>query len=293
MGLGFGVQTKRWGRSLVLILALGSVLSFAVGVSALGAGEARIFCPLTNGAGSGCAPLPPLLMRLDGAVTPRILPKHELQPVALELRGKVAASDGTHLSALREMTIDFDQDIALDLTGVPVCRAGGRDIRRSAEEVEKICRDAIVGGGTADFEIAFPEQPPIVRSSRLTAYTGGRIRGIETLFVVAEVDVPAPTLIVARVELRPLPRGQYGWRAVATLPVVAGGSGSLLDFKLRLQRRFNRPGTRRSLVTARCPDGSFNFSFPKLLFRNEAHTPGVAPTTVMRGDSTTPCSAAD
>jgi len=55
-----------------------------------------------------------------------------------------------------------------------------------------------------------------------------------------------------------------GLQAVAKLPAIASGRGSLIDFRLQ---------------------------FPKLLFRNEAGEFGVPAQTLFRGSQSVPCKA--
>lgn len=75
------------------------------------------------------------------------------------------------------------------------------------------------------------------------------------------------------------------WR----LPPILEGDGSLLDFRFKVERRFMGKGEEHSYLAARCPNGDLQASVPKILFRNEARTPGVAATTVLKGLISAPC----
>jgi hypothetical protein len=240
--------------------------------------------------GSGCQGFPSLIAKFGGRVEPRSLPRHEMAPVAIELVGKVSTDDGTHPSALREVTIDFDRNIAVNATGLPICRGGGRDW--GIGTLRKACRRAIVGEGKVDFEIALPENAQtsaqIPFPSNLTIYNGGQVDGVMTLYAVTFVGVPAPRTIVIPIGIKKVDRGRYGLHAVAKIPVVAGGSGSLLDFRLEVNRLFSYRGVQRSLATARCPDGQLDAQI-SALFKNEALTPGVPSATAMKGTVVLPC----
>lgn len=286
--------TQVWLRSVVLVLGTGAVLCFPACGSALGAEQPRISCILAAGStGNGCPPFPYLQVSMGAAIAPRNLPRHERRPVALELSGKVATTDATHPPALREMVVDLDRDIALDSAGLPVCRRGGRrDIRMTLGQIAKLCRDAIVGRGRIDFEFAFPEQRPLQTASKVIVFNAATKGGSAHLVADAEVDVPAPTIVGMSIEVARAHKGD-GQRAVVKVPPIAGGSGSLFDFRLRIRRSFVYGRQRESLVSARCSDGAFKLGFPKILFRNEALTPGTAPMTVMKGGLAIPCSVAD
>ena len=68
-----------------------------------------------------------------------------------------------------------------------------------------------------------------------------------TLFVHALLTVPVPTAIVTTVKIKKIRKGRYGLLSVATIPKIAGGSGSITQFNLTI----NRPG----VLTAKCTDG--------------------------------------
>jgi hypothetical protein len=147
-----------------------------------------------------------------------------------------------------------------------------------------------VGSGEASAMLSFPGQAPIQVSSRLTAFNGG-VRGrAKTLFVVGAIRIPVPQLVVTRVELRRWRNENgLGWQASVQIPVIADGSGSLTAFRLNLKRFFFYRGQRKSLLSARCPDGRFEMLAPKIVLKNEAKVPGVAAQTVLKGGLLIPC----
>jgi hypothetical protein len=71
--------------------------------------------------------------------------------------------------------------------------------------------------------------------------------------------------------------------------VIAGGSGSALDFKFRIGKTYSHGGTKHGYFEAKCPDGVFKANLTKILFRNEAKVPGVAAQTVLKGSLAVPC----
>ncbi len=231
---------------------------------------------------SDCSGFPGLVVEFGGQVAPKRLPGHEMAPVAVRLWGKVATSDGTHPSALREATIELDRSVAVDAKGLPACHPFVR--HRVVGDLSKTCRGAIVGGGRADFEIASPEQAPIRTSSKMTVYNGGG----GNLYVVGVATTP-PRTVVIPVEIGQIPGVRHGLRAVAKIPRIAGGSGSLIDFSLGVKRRFTAMGKRESYVTARCP-GDHIETVSSLSFKNEARVPGVPTATLARGRTAFPCS---
>lgn len=218
-------------------------------------------------------------------ISPKAMPKRDYVPATVHLYGKVETTEGTHPSALRELVLDVDKDVRLDVEGYPICGGGGRDSRNPGE-APRICRAAIVGTGSVHTEFAFPGLEPLTASSPVTIFNGGVKEGETRLLVHTFVTVPVPQAIVTTVRVRK--RGS-GLHSVAQVPVIAGGAGSLLDFKLELGRRFVHKGEERSVVTARCPDGRFEVSASKTLFRNEAGTPDIPSQAIAKGTVIVPC----
>ena len=240
----------------------------------------------TIGKASGCPGFPRLVAKFSGWVAPKRLPRHEMTPAAVNLQGRVSTTDGTHPYALREVTIDFDRNLGLDARGLSACKPFLHHDPR--KDLRGVCRTAVVGSGVAHFEYAFPEDRPILVRGDLIVYNAGRKDGVMTLYAVAFVDVPAPTAIVTPVEIRKIRGDRYGSRAVAKTPVIAGGSGSLLDFSLEIKRLFKYKGLQKSFVTARCPDRHLYLEI-SALFKNETESPGVPATTAIKGATTFPC----
>ena len=49
--------------------------------------------------------------------------------------------------------------------------------------------------------------------------------------------------------------GKYGMKIDSTIPVVAGGSGSLTKFEITNHKLFNYKGKQQSYFLAKCPTG--------------------------------------
>ena len=88
--------------------------------------------------------------------------------------------------------------------------------------------------------------------------------------------MPAPTAIVTTVTIS---RKGSGIHSISKIPEIAGGSGSAIDFKFKIDKNFTYKGKKVGYFEAKCPDGVFKANAPKVVFKNEAHTEGVASTT--------------
>lgn len=226
-----------------------------------------------------------LVLTFGGEISPAKLPKDTYVPVAANVFGKISTSDHTHPSAFRETTIDIDKDFKVNVKGLPVCKAGQLEATDTKAAL-KACGDTELGSGIAHAEIAFPEQPPIKVSSPLKVFNGGEAGGKITLLIHTFITVPAPAAIVTKVTVQ---RKGTGLQSIAKIPVIAGGSGSALDFSFKLGKTYSYKGKKIGYFEAKCPDGVFKVSSPKTVFKNEAQVPGVDAKTVLSGSLALPC----
>jgi hypothetical protein len=89
-------------------------------------------------------------------IYPRKVSRTQPTHVRMSLTGRYETSDGSHLPALREMKLEGDKHLALDLKGVPKCVGVHSDYRGWLED---FCSDAVIGRGELTTEVAFPEEP--------------------------------------------------------------------------------------------------------------------------------------
>lgn len=197
-----------------------------------------------------------LVLKLNGGVSPNRLPRQRMAPIALSVSGQISTTDGSHPPAARTMVIDFDRNGGIDARGLPTCRRGQLEARTTSA-ARAACRRAIVGTGRTRVQVQFAESLPFSSSGPLIAFNGGVRGGKTRLYIHAYVDVPAPTAVVTSVVVKKVRKGRFGTRATVSIPEIAGGSGSVTSFSLRLKRDFRRGGQRRSYLTARCRDGRF------------------------------------
>lgn len=192
----------------------------------------------------------------DGGISPTKLPRHGGAPVTARIDGEVATRDGSHPAALQDLEAEIDHTIVVDAVGLPTCSERQLEATSSAA-AKKICGDAIVGSGSAEVEVAFPEQAPFRSTGPLLLFNGGVHGATTTVFLHAYVDVPAPTAVIVRATVTRIHRGRYGLRLKAHVPEVAGGAGSATAFDLKIGRRYTYEGRRKSFLTASCPTGSW------------------------------------
>lgn len=225
-------------KYLMLIAALGALIALTVG----------------NLASADTVKSGNLEFTLDGGFSPKTLPKKTFAPIKLSTSGKIATLDGKHPPALVEFLGEVDKNGAINVKGYPVCKPG-KIQATDTKHAEKACRPAIIGSGTTDVQILFEESNPVLAHSKLVVFNGGVKGTTTTLFVHAYITYPVPAAIVTTVKIKKIHKGPYGYSFVATIPKIAGGSGSVTSFSLSIFKTFKYKGKKVSILSAKCPTG--------------------------------------
>jgi hypothetical protein len=235
---------KNKSKWTIAIVALAGLTALAI--AAIASAEK----PTTVRAGN-------LVLTINGGVTPKALSKTTPEPVTLNVSGTIANADGTHPPALQEVVVDTDRNGTIDALGVPVCKQGQIEATTSTE-AEKACKSAIVGLGTTDVQVLFPESSPVPIHSKLLAFNGGTKGGKTTIYIHAYLTSPIAAAIVTTVTVTKEHKGPYGIRSIATVPKIAGGAGSVTAFSLTFAKKlFAYKGKKHGYLLAKCSNGHF------------------------------------
>jgi hypothetical protein len=225
-------------KYLMLTMALGALLALTVG----------------NVASADTVKSGNLEFTLNGGFSPKTLPKKTLAPITLSTSGKIKTLDGTHPPALKEFFGEVDKNGAIDVKGYPTCKAGKLQAQ-DTKHAKAACSTSIIGKGKTDVEILFEESKPVPVKSELVVFNGGVSGGTTTLYVHAYITFPVPAAIVTTVKIKKINKGPYGYSFKATIPKIAGGSGSVTSFDLSINKTFNYKGKKVSVLSAKCPTG--------------------------------------
>lgn len=228
-------------KRLISILALGAALAVAA------AGLATAAKPTVVQVGD-------LKFTVNGDFSPKALPKNKLSPITLNISGKIESISGKHPPALREFVVETDKNGAINAKGLPACTSGKLQAR-DTKSAKKACPTSIVGEGTTDIEVAFPEQTPFIAESKLLAFNGGVKGGKTTIFIHAYLSAPVSAAVVTTVKVSKISNGRYGLKSIGTIPRIAGGYGSPIRFSLKIGRSFTYKGKKQSYLLLKCPDG--------------------------------------
>jgi hypothetical protein len=209
-----------------------------------------------------------LILTVNGDFAPKKLSKTKLTPVKLNVNGNIKTADGTHPPALREVVVDFDKNAANDVAGLPVCTQG-KLVATDTTTAKKSCKGSIVGEGSTKVAVEFPEQAKFFAKGPLVFFNGGKKGGKITLFIHAYVAVPAPTALITTVTITKQRSGRYGLHTVSKVPVIAGGSGSVIDFDFTINKNLG------DYAMAKCPDGHLNARVTKAIFDDGTNGSGT------------------
>jgi hypothetical protein len=236
-----------------MTLALGAMVALVV------AGIASAYKPTVVQVGN-------LKLTFNGGITPKKLPKNKLAPIGLNVSGKFATVDGTHPPALKQFIVETDKNGGIDAKGYPTCTKGRLEARTTTE-AKKVCKTSIVGEGKTDVEVLFAESKPLPLKSKLIAFNGGVKGGKTTILIHAFLSSPIAAAIVTDVKVSKVKNGKYGLKSLATVPVIAGGDGSVTAFDLTINKRYTVGKKKKSYLLAKCPTGKL-FAQGEAVFAN-------------------------
>jgi len=227
-------------KYVALITAVGALLAVAaVGIAGAAGGETPVTVKVGN-----------LELTANGGFSPTTISKTKQTPIELKASGEVNEADNSHPPAVRELIIEGDKNAEVHVKGIPTCKSGQIQATDTAA-AEKACKSAIIGEGTTTAQVAFAEQKPINVNAKLLLFNGGEKGGKITWFAHAYFSNPISGAIVTTVTITKHKNGRFGTLAVAKIPQITGGSGSIISFNLKIKK--NVAGV--NPISAKCSDG--------------------------------------
>jgi hypothetical protein len=209
-----------------------------------------------------------IVLRADGGFTPQLLPRHTYSPISFHGHANVSSTDKGPVPALRNFSLEFDKDGRLSTAGLPVCQPASL-AGTTPQAARRICGKAMVGEGTVSASVADPGLAGVMVRSPLSLFNGPRVNGNATVIAHARQLLPTPQTYVVVITVEKLKKGAFSYRASATVPEFAEGTGSLIHLDAEVGRKYSSGGVKRSYVSARCSDsifetrGRFEFSDPE------------------------------
>jgi hypothetical protein len=197
-----------------------------------------------------------LVLTINGEVKPKALPKKKLAPITLKLSAALKTKDGKHPPVLRSFEAELDKDGTLDPKGLPACKPGKLEARTTAA-AKKACPKSIIGKGSAEAEVEFPESAPFKAKGPLIVFHGGGSKARTKIYVHVYANVPAPTAFITPVVVSKIKKGPYGNKVTSQIPKIANDAGSTIKFEITNKKTFKYKGKKKSYFLAKCSKGKF------------------------------------
>jgi hypothetical protein len=187
----------------------------------------------------------------DGDFSPHALPRNELAPVTINVKGAIGTTDGTHPPAVRRIEIAINRHGRLSTQGLPAC-SGPLLQSTSTETALARCRPALVGRGHFGANVEFPSTDPVLATGTMLAFYG-RSNGKRALLLHLYATTPVRATFVLPLLISNKGDELFGTILSAKIPTLAGGLGSVTQIDLRIGRNYTYRGQRRSFLRASCP----------------------------------------
>jgi hypothetical protein len=227
-------------KHVLIVLALGALIAVsAVGIATAAGGETPVTVKVGN-----------LELTANGGFSPKGLSKTKQTPIELKASGEIKEADGSHPPAVREVILEADKAGEVHLAGIPACKSGQLQAT-DTEAAEKACKSSLIGTGEATAQVALPEQNPINVNSKVLVFSGGEKGGKATMFIHAFFSDPVSGAIVTTVTITKHKHGRFGTLAVAKIPQIVGGSGSITKFNLNIKKSV----AGKNPISSKCEDG--------------------------------------
>lgn len=187
-----------------------------------------------------------LLSSLGASIVPSALPRRRLRPVSLRLSSSFENLDGTDTPALKAMTLRLAAGGVVQSAGLPRCKR--RQLaQRSTAQALAACRAALVGRGTVDTALRFPEGARQRSAASLLLFNapGGIL-----MHVYTRTPIEGTFVIPFHISHG---AGASGTVLSARFPAIATGYGQVTGFQMTIHRTYSASGARRSYLLASCP----------------------------------------
>ncbi|HEU5253557.1 MAG TPA: hypothetical protein VFU16_09570 [Solirubrobacterales bacterium] len=190
---------------------------------------------------------------IDVQVRPKKLAKKTLTPGSLEVTTLTTSTtdpDGVPSPALHA-TIDFDRNLSLYTKGLPKCDTAKLQ-NQSTEVAEQVCGSAKIGSGSA---IAYLRGGKVYEVPQtVTAFNGIPKGGKPTVILHTYGTAPLQVSLVLEGTVSNYGKEGYGPRLDLEIPKIAGGTGALKEFNVKIDRKWRFKGVKRSFISGKCPN---------------------------------------
>lgn len=194
---------------------------------------------------------------IETAIAPSKLPKKAFAPASLKVVTKTASTTnptGVPSPAV-EAVIDFDKGAKIFTKGLPTCNPALLQ-NTSTEIAEEKCGKAKIGSGTAEALLPTGSKVFTVNQT-VTAFNGVPQGGKPSVILHSYGTTPIQTTLVLIGTVDNLNKEGYGPRLDVKIPLIAGGTGALTNFEVKINKKWSYKGNKVSFISAECPSKKF------------------------------------
>lgn len=185
-------------------------------------------------------------------ITPKKLGKKTFTPAALEVTTKLSTSASTGVPVpTTHVQIDFDKNTKIFTKGVPTCDSSKLQ-STSTEVAEQQCKSAIIGRGHAAALLVVGGKVYDVAQT-VTAFNGVPQGGKPVILLHTYGTTPVQTTLVLTGKVSNLNKEGFGPRLDVEVPLIAGGTGVLTEFQVKVDKKYKYKGESVSYISSKCP----------------------------------------
>lgn len=205
---------------------------------------------------------------IDSQIRPKKLSKKQFTPGTLKVRTlttSTTAANGVPVPAVHA-TIDFDRNAKLYTKGLPTCNPAKLQ-NQSTEAALRFCGKAKIGAGEA---IALLPVGPVVYNveQTVTAFNGIPKGGKPVVILHTYGTTPIQVTLVLVGTVSNYNKEGFGPRLDLDIPLIAGGTGALKEFEVKIDKKWRFKGIKRSFLSAKCPNSKKLKARGKFTFRD-------------------------
>lgn len=225
-------------RRRPFLIALSAVLAAAIAASAAWAG------PTVSGPDGNT-------QSIDSQIRPKKLSKTKFTPGTLEVTTLTTSTTdpaGVPSPAVHAV-IDFDRNARLYTKGLATCDPGKLQ-NQSTETAERACPNAKIGTGHATAYLRAGKVYEVPQT--VTAFNGVPKGGKPTIILHTYGTTPLQVSLVLEGTVSNYNKEGYGPRLDLNVPLLAGGTGALKEFNVKISKKWRYKGEKRSFISAKC-----------------------------------------
>ncbi|HEY8501239.1 MAG TPA: hypothetical protein VIL21_01005, partial [Solirubrobacterales bacterium] len=189
---------------------------------------------------------------IDSLIGPKKLSKTKFTPATLKVTTLTTSTtdpNGVPSPAIHA-TIDFDKNAKLYTKGLPTCDPAKLQ-SQSTEVAERVCGKAKIGSGSA---VAYLKSAKVYEVPQtVTVFNGVPKGGKPVVILHTYGTTPLQVSLVLIGTVSNYSKEGYGPRLDLEIPLLAGGSGALKEFQVKIDKKWRFKGEKRSFISAKCP----------------------------------------